>query len=587
MANEYRTNNCGELNISNVGSEVKLAGWIQRIRNLGGMTFVDLRDQYGITQIVVADEELKKQLESLYTECVISVEGTVVERSNKNKKIPTGDIEIDANKITVLGTCEPTLPFEINSEKIDISQVREDLRLEYRFLDLRNEKIHNNILLRSQVMKTIRAKMDEMGFAEVQTPILANSSPEGARDFLVPSRLHSGEFYALPQAPQQFKQLLMISGFDKYYQIAPCFRDEDPRADRAPGEFYQVDFEMSFATQEDVLHTMEELITTVFKKHTNWKVDEAPFIRIPYKEAMEKYGIDKPDLRNPLIIQDATELFKDSEFNAFKDKTIKAIVVPNGAAQGRKFFDSMTEFAVEEQGAKGLAWTKVDENNTPQGGIAKFITEDILKGLEEKLGAKAGDSIFFVADKLQTAQKIAGQVRIELGKRLDLIEKNTYKFCFIVDFPMYEYNEDEGKIDFNHNPFSMPQGGMEALENKDPLDILAYQFDLVGNGYEMASGAVRNHDPKLMVKAFEIAGYSEKNVEEKFGALYKAFKYGTPPHAGAAPGLDRMIMLIADTQNIREVIAFPKNKKARDAMMNAPSRVEEQQLKDVHIKIDE
>ena len=587
MANEYRTNNCGELNISNVGSEVKLAGWIQRIRNLGGMTFVDLRDQYGITQIVVADEELKKQLESLYTECVISVEGTVVERSNKNKKIPTGDIEIDAKKITVLGTCEPTLPFEINSEKIDISQVREDLRLEYRFLDLRNEKIHNNILLRSQVMKTIREKMDEMGFAEVQTPILANSSPEGARDFLVPSRLHPGEFYALPQAPQQFKQLLMISGFDKYYQIAPCFRDEDPRADRAPGEFYQVDFEMSFATQEDVLHTMEELITTVFKKHTNWKVDEAPFIRIPYREAMEKYGIDKPDLRNPLIIQDATELFKDSEFNAFKDKTIKAIVVPNGAAQGRKFFDSMTEFAVEEQGAKGLAWTKVDENNTPQGGIAKFITEDILKGLEEKLGAKAGDSIFFVADKLQTAQKIAGQVRIELGKRLDLIEKNTYKFCFIVDFPMYEYNEDEGKIDFNHNPFSMPQGGMEALENKNPLDILAYQFDLVGNGYEMASGAVRNHDPKLMIKAFEIAGYSEKNVEEKFGALYKAFKYGTPPHAGAAPGLDRMIMLIADTQNIREVIAFPKNKKARDAMMNAPSRVEEQQLKDVHIKIDE
>ena len=587
MANEYRTNNCGELNISNVGSEVKLAGWIQRIRNLGGMTFVDLRDQYGITQIVVADEELKKQLESLYTECVISVEGTVVERSNKNKKIPTGDIEIDAKKITVLGTCEPTLPFEINSEKIDISQVREDLRLEYRFLDLRNEKIHNNILLRSQVMKTIREKMNEMGFAEVQTPILANSSPEGARDFLVPSRLHPGEFYALPQAPQQFKQLLMISGFDKYYQIAPCFRDEDPRADRAPGEFYQVDFEMSFATQEDVLHTMEELITTVFKKHTNWKVDGAPFIRIPYREAMEKYGIDKPDLRNPLIIQDATELFKDSEFNAFKDKTIKAIVVPNGAAQGRKFFDNMTEFAVEEQGAKGLAWTKVDENNTPQGGIAKFITEDILKGLEEKLGAKAGDSIFFVADKLQTAQKIAGQVRIELGKRLDLIEKNTYKFCFIVDFPMYEYNEDEGKIDFNHNPFSMPQGGMEALENKDPLDILAYQFDLVGNGYEMASGAVRNHDPKLMVKAFEIAGYSEKNVEEKFGALYKAFKYGTPPHAGAAPGLDRMIMLIADTQNIREVIAFPKNKKARDAMMNAPSRVEEQQLKDVHIKIDE
>ena len=587
MANEYRTNNCGELNISNVGKKVKLAGWIQRIRNLGGMTFIDLRDQYGITQIVVSSEELKNKIENLYTECVISVEGTVVERSNKNKKIPTGEIEIDAKKITVLGTCEPTLPFEINSEKIDISQVREDLRLEYRFLDLRNEKIHNNILLRSKIMKTIRDKMDEMGFAEIQTPILANSSPEGARDFLVPSRLHPGEFYALPQAPQQFKQLLMISGFDKYFQIAPCFRDEDPRADRAPGEFYQVDFEMAFATQEDVLAVMEELVPTVFKKFTNWKVDEGPFIRIPYREAMEKYGIDKPDLRNPLIIQDATEIFAGTEFKAFQDKTIKAIVVPNGAAQGRKFFDSMTEFAVEEQGAKGLAWTKIDENNMPQGGIAKFITEDILKGLEEKLGAKIGDSIFFIADKLETAQKIAGQVRIELGNRLDLLEKNVYRFCYIVDFPMYEYNEDEGKVDFNHNPFSMPQGGMEALETKDPLDILAYQYDLVCNGYEMASGAVRNHDPKLMVKAFEIAGYTEKNVEEKFGALYKAFKYGTPPHAGAAPGLDRMVMLIANTQNIREVIAFPKNKKARDAMMNAPSRVEEKQLKDVHIKIEE
>ena len=587
MANEYRTNNCGELNIANVGKKVKLAGWIQRIRNLGGMTFIDLRDQYGITQIVVSSEELKNKIENLYTECVISVEGTVVERSNKNKKIPTGEIEIDAKEITVLGTCEPTLPFEINSEKIDISQVREDLRLEYRFLDLRNEKIHNNILLRSKIMKTIRDKMDEMGFAEIQTPILANSSPEGARDFLVPSRLHPGEFYALPQAPQQFKQLLMISGFDKYFQIAPCFRDEDPRADRAPGEFYQVDFEMAFATQEDVLAVMEELVPTVFKKFTNWKVDEGPFIRIPYREAMEKYGIDKPDLRNPLIIQDVTEIFAGTEFKAFQDKTIKAIVVPNGAAQGRKFFDSMTEFAVEEQGAKGLAWTKIDENNMPQGGIAKFITEDILKGLEEKLGAKIGDSIFFIADKLETAQKIAGQVRIELGNRLDLLEKNVYRFCYIVDFPMYEYNEDEGKVDFNHNPFSMPQGGMEALETKDPLDILAYQYDLVCNGYEMASGAVRNHDPKLMVKAFEIAGYTEKNVEEKFGALYKAFKYGTPPHAGAAPGLDRMVMLIANTQNIREVIAFPKNKKARDAMMNAPSRVEEKQLKDVHIKIEE
>lgn len=586
MTNKYRTNNCGELTIKNVGQEVRLAGWIQKIRNLGGMTFVDLRDQYGITQVVISSEELKEQMAKLCTESVISVDGFVVERSNKNPKMSTGDIEIDAKKITLLGECESTLPFEVNSEKADISSVREDLRLEYRFLDLRNDTIHKNILLRSKIIKSLRAKMDELGFSEIQTPILANSSPEGARDFLVPSRLHPEEFYALPQAPQQFKQLLMISGFDKYYQIAPCFRDEDPRADRAPGEFYQLDFEMAFATQEDVLGVIEQVIPAVFKEHTNWQVDEGPFIRIPYREAMEKYGIDKPDLRNPLIIQDATEIFKNTEFNAFKGNTVKAIVVPNGASQGRRFFDNMTEFAVQEQKAKGLAWTKIEEGDTVQGGIAKFITEDVLKGLEEKLGAKQGDSIFFVADKLEKAQKIAGQVRIELGKRLDLLEKNVYRFCFIVDFPMYEYNEDEGKIDFNHNPFSMPQGGLEALENKEPLDILAYQYDLVCNGYEMASGAVRNHDPKLMVKAFEIAGYSEETVKERFGALYKAFKYGTPPHAGAAPGLDRMVMLIADTQNIREIIAFPKNKKARDVMMNAPSKVDEQQLKDVHIKID-
>lgn len=586
MTNKYRTNNCGELTIKNVGQEVRLAGWIQKIRNLGGMTFVDLRDQYGITQVVISSEELKEQMAKLCTESVISVDGFVVERSNKNHKMSTGDIEIDAKKITLLGECESTLPFEVNSEKADISSVREDLRLEYRFLDLRNDTIHKNILLRSKIIKSLRAKMDELGFSEIQTPILANSSPEGARDFLVPSRLHPGEFYALPQAPQQFKQLLMISGFDKYYQIAPCFRDEDPRADRAPGEFYQLDFEMAFATQEDVLGVIEQVIPAVFKEHTNWQVDEGPFIRIPYREAMEKYGIDKPDLRNPLIIQDATEIFKNTEFNAFKGNIVKAIVVPNGASQGRKFFDNMTEFAVQEQKAKGLAWTKIEEGDTVQGGIAKFITEDVLKGLEEKLGAKQGDSIFFVADKLEKAQKIAGQVRIELGKRLDLLEKDVYRFCFIVDFPMYEYNEDEGKIDFNHNPFSMPQGGLEALESKEPLDILAYQYDLVCNGYEMASGAVRNHDPKLMVKAFEIAGYSEETVKERFGALYKAFKYGTPPHAGAAPGLDRMVMLIADTQNIREIIAFPKNKKARDVMMNAPSKVDEQQLKDVHIKID-
>ena len=577
----YRDHNCGELNIKNVGEKVLLAGWVQRIRNLGSMQFIDLRDEKGITQIVVNTDELKNMMEQINPETVISVSGNVVERSNKNPKMPTGEIEIEASKVEILGKCKNVLPFEINSEKIDIENVKEDLRLEYRYLDLRNDKLHKTILLRSKVMKSIRNKMDELGFTEIQTPILANSSPEGARDYLVPSRIHKGEFYALPQAPQQFKQLLMVSGFDKYYQIAPCFRDEDPRADRAPGEFYQLDFEMSFATQEDVFKVIEKVVPEVFEEHTNWKVDKGPFVRIPYKEAMEKYGIDKPDLRNPLIIQDATNLFKNTEFNAFKNKTVKAIVVPKGASEGRKFFDNMEEFAKTDAGAKGLAWVKVDEENNLTGGIAKFITDEI----KTELGAKAGDSIFFVADEFKMAQKIAGMVRIELGKRLDLIEKNVYKFCFIVDFPMYEYNEEEGKIDFNHNPFSMPQGGRKALEEKDPLDILAYQYDLVCNGYEMASGAVRNHDPEIMLKAFEIAGYKEEDIKKKFGALYTAFQYGTPPHAGAAPGLDRMIMLIADSNNIREVIAFPKNKKARDVMMNAPSKVTEQQLSDVHIKI--
>ena len=558
---------------------------MQTIRDLGGLVFLDIRDMYGITQVVTSGETKDVDFAShIPIESTVTVYGTVKKRDEEtvNPKLKTGLVEIKIEEIKILGKRTKNIPFEINTNQ----EIREDLRLQYRYLDLRNERLQNNLKLRAQVLQFLRNQMQEQGFLEVQTPILTSSSPEGARDYLVPSRLHPGKFYALPQAPQQFKQLLMVSGFDKYYQIAPCFRDEDPRADRAPGEFYQLDFEMAFATQEDVLGVIEQVIPAVFKEHTNWQVDEGPFIRIPYREAMEKYGIDKPDLRNPLIIQDATEIFKNTEFNAFKGNIVKAIVVPNGASQGRKFFDNMTEFAVQEQKAKGLAWTKIEEGDTVQGGIAKFITEDVLKGLEEKLGAKQGDSIFFVADKLEKAQKIAGQVRIELGKRLDLLEKNVYRFCFIVDFPMYEYNEDEGKIDFNHNPFSMPQGGLEALESKEPLDILAYQYDLVCNGYEMASGAVRNHDPKLMVKAFEIAGYSEETVKERFGALYKAFKYGTPPHAGAAPGLDRMVMLIADTQNIREIIAFPKNKKARDVMMNAPSKVDEQQLKDVHIKID-
>ena len=578
----YRTKTCGELNISNVNETVELAGWIQKIRDLGAMIFIDLRDQFGITQIVINDEALKEQAKTLTTESCIHISGKVVERSNKNTKIPTGEIEVIANKIEILGKCKNILPFEINTDQ----EVREDLRLEYRFLDLRNEKLHNIILLRSKILKTLRDKMDELGFAEIQTPILANSSPEGARDFLVPSRLHPGEFYALPQAPQQFKQLLMVSGFDKYFQIAPCFRDEDPRADRAPGEFYQLDFEMSFATQEDVFKVIEEVVPYTFKKFTNWKVDEGPFIKIPYREAMEKYGIDKPDLRNPLIIQDVTKCFKNSDFKAFEGKTIKAIIVPNGAEQGRKFFDKMTEFATsEEVGAKGLAWTKYEESGDVTGGIAKFITDEIKEQLINEFGMTKNSSIFFIADEFKTAQKIAGLVRIELGKRLDLLEKDVYRFCYIVDFPMYELS-DEGTIDFNHNPFSMPQGGMEALETKDPLDILAYQYDLVCNGYEMASGAVRNHNPEIMVKAFEIAGYKEEDVKNRFGALYNAFQYGTPPHAGAAPGVDRMVMLIEDSQNIREVIAFPKNKRARDLLMRAPSVVSEQQLKDVHIKLD-
>ena len=582
--NEYRTHSCNELRLADSGKEVRLAGWVQKIRNLGKMTFIDLRDEFGITQIIVSDDDkLQKQIEEIKTECTISVKGKVAERSSKNPGIETGDIEIVAEDINILGKCRATLPFEINQK--EAQDVREDLRLEYRFLDLRNDKIHENILLRSRILKTMRDEMDRLGFTEIQTPILANSSPEGARDFLVPSRLHPGEFYALPQAPQQFKQLLMISGFNKYYQIAPCFRDEDPRADRSPGEFYQLDFEMSFATQEDVFEVGEEVISNVFKKNSNWEITEAPFVRIPYKEAMEKYGTDKPDLRNPLIIVDVSNVFENTEFNAFKGKTIKAIVTHNMQEKPRKFFDQMSEYAVDELGAKGLAWVKVDENEELTGGISKFITPENKEELFNIGNVSAGDAIFFIADEFEKAQKIAGGVRIELGKRLELLEENIYKFCWIVDFPMYELS-DEGTIDFNHNPFSMPQGGMEALLNEDPLNIYAYQYDLVCNGYEISSGAVRNHDQEIKIKAFEIAGYTEEDVKGKFGALYNAFSYGTPPHAGAAPGVDRIVMLLAKEDNIREVIAFPKNKKARDVLMRAPSNVTEQQLKDVHIKLD-
>ena len=501
MANKYRTHNCGELRLENKGSEVRLAGFVQTIRNLGKMAFIDLRDENGITQIVVGENI---DLKDVTKECTITVTGDVVERSSKNDKIPTGDIEIVAKELTVLGKCRNSLPFEINVEG---QTVREDLRLEYRFLDLRNEKIHNNIKLRSKILKNFRDTMDELEFTEIQTPILANSSPEGARDFLVPSRLHPGEFYALPQAPQQFKQLLMVSGFNKYYQIAPCFRDEDPRADRSPGEFYQLDFEMSFATQEDVFKTIETVLPKVFKQNTDWKVDEAPFIRIPYKEAMEKYGSDKPDLRNPLTISDLTDIFEGTEFNAFKDKTVKAIVTENMEEKTRKFFDAMSEFAVSELDAKGLAWVKVDSEGNLNGGISKFIDDERKVKIFERMNVKPNSAIFFVADEYNKAVKIAGGVRIKLGNELDLLEKDVYRFCFIVDFPMYELS-DEGTIDFNHNPFSMPQGGLEALNTKDPLDIYAYQYDAVCNGYEILSGAVRNHDQDIMIKAFEIAGYT-------------------------------------------------------------------------------
>jgi len=581
---EYRTHTCGEIRKEDVGKTVKIAGWVQTIRDLGGLVFIDLRDQYGITQAVTSGEgELVDIVSHIPNESTVSIEGEVRLRSEDtiNPNMETGEVEVVIEKIDILGKRLKNLPFEINSD----NEVREDLRLQYRFLDLRNEKLKQNILLRAKIIQFLRNKMIEKGFTEVQTPILTSSSPEGARDYLVPSRVYPGRFYALPQAPQQFKQLLMVSGIDKYFQIAPCFRDEDARADRAPGEFYQLDVEMSFATQEDVFEVMEKVMYDTFTEFSDKKVAEYPFPRITYKDAMLKYGSDKPDLRNPLIIQDVTEIFQDTEFNAFKNKTVRVIVTENIENQPRRFFDEMVDFATSEAGAKGLAWIKVLEDGAFQGPIAKFIDEEHTKRLIEKTGLKPNSAIFFIADEENIAANIAGEVRKELGKRLDLIEKDIFRFCWIVDFPMYELS-DEGKIEFCHNPFSMPQGGMEALENKEPLDILAYQYDIVCNGIELSSGAVRNHDPELMIKAFDIAGYSKEVIEEKFKALFNAFHYGAPPHAGIAPGVDRMIMLLTDESNIRGVIAFPMNSKAQDLLMGAPGRVTEEQLRDVHIKLD-
>ncbi len=576
--NLYRTHLCGEISEKEIASKVRVAGWVENIRDHGGVKFLDLRDHYGIVQIVVHDENL---LEGLSKESTITVFGKVVRRDEDtiNLKIPTGTVEIWAETLDILGKSLSNLPFEVSSSK----DTKEDVRLKYRFLDLRNKKVHNNIVLRSKVISFLREKMNELGFLEIQTPILSTSSPEGARDYLIPSRKHKGKFYALPQAPQIFKQLLMVSGFDKYFQVAPCFRDEDARADRSPGEFYQLDFEMAFSTQEDVFNIAEKVLFETFSKFSNKKVSKPPFKRIPYEEAMLKYGTDKPDLRNPLEIIDVTEIFETSDFAPFKNKTIRAINVPNCANQSKGFFEKMFDYATDI-GMKGLGYIKVTDDFKFLGPIDKFIPENKKDELIKKACLKPGCVLYFIADTKVMAPKFAGQIRNEVAKRLNLIDKDAFEMCFVVDFPMYEL-DDDGNIAFTHNPFSMPQGGLDALNGKDPLEILAYQYDIVCNGIELSSGAVRNHDLQTLIKAFEIAGYKEEELENKFNALYNAFKYGAPPHAGMAPGIDRMLMLLTDEENIREIIAFPMNSMAQDLLLGAPTCVSEQQLRDVHIKI--
>ncbi len=574
----YRTHTCGELGKQDASKEVTISGWVDTIRDHGGITFVDLRDRYGKTQVVyneLPDCKLTK-------ESVITVKGKVRLRDEQtyNSKISTGEIEVVAEETKMLSQCKSVLPFEIDLS----TQTSEDVRLKYRYLDLRNKKMKENILFRAEVIREVRKLMYELGFDEFQTPILTCSSPEGARDYLVPSRLHHGQFYALPQAPQQFKQLLMVSGMDRYFQIAPCFRDEDARADRCPGEFYQLDMEMSFATQEDVFAIMEQVLPAIFEKYGKYKIASVPFPRISYLDAMNTYGTDKPDLRNPLVIKDITEVFKETTFGAFAGKIVKCITAPQASKLSKKTFEDLTTFAMDN-GAKGLAWVKVEEDLTLTGPIIKFMTEKEVKELLKVSQAQAGDCLFIIADKWNVACKIMGLLRTRLCEKLGLLEEEIYKFCWIVDFPMYEYNEDEDKIDFCHNPFTMPQGGLEALKTQKPLDILAYQYDIIVNGIELSSGAVRNYDPEIMIKAFDLAGYGEDTIKEKFGALYTAFQYGAPPHAGIAPGIDRMIMLLLDEKTIREVVAFPMNSRAQDVMMGAPGFVTEQQLRDVHIKI--
>ena len=579
ISNIYRDRTMDQITEKDVDANLKIAGWVENIRDHGGVSFVDLRDMYGVMQVVMRDTSL---LEGISKEDCISVEGVIQHRDEEtyNPKIPTGTIELEAHKVEVLGKVYKQLPFEIMTSK----EIREDLRLKYRFLDLRNKKVKDNMIFRSQVISFLREKMTEMGFLEIQTPILCASSPEGARDYIVPSRKFKGKFYALPQAPQQYKQLLMVSGFDKYFQIAPCFRDEDARADRSPGEFYQLDFEMSFATQEDVFRAGEEVLTATFEKFApkGAKVTQAPYPVISYKEAMLTYGTDKPDLRNPLKIVDVTDFFQRCTFKPFHKKTVRAIKVHADMSKG--FHEKLLKFATSI-GMGGLGYLEVLEDKSYKGPIDKFIPDDMKGEIAEIAGLEVGDTIFFIADKESRAADYAGQLRTELGIRLNLLEENAYRFCFINDFPMYEYDEEEKKIIFTHNPFSMPQGGLEALNTKDPLEILAYQYDIVCNGVELSSGAVRNHNLDIMVKAFEIAGYTEEDLKLKFGALYNAFQFGAPPHAGMAPGVDRMIMLLRNEENIREVIPFPMNGNAQDLMCGAPSEVTEQQLREVHIKV--
>ncbi|MFE9390968.1 aspartate--tRNA ligase [Streptomyces sp. NPDC006784] len=579
----YRSHTCGELRASDVGTDVRLSGWLHNRRNLGGILFIDLRDHHGIVQLVVRDVagEIDEQLGSLAKETVLRVDGKVTARGaeNVNPELPTGEIEVEVTEVEVLGGAEQ-IPFTINAE----DGVNEERRLEYRFLDLRRERMHRNVMLRSKVIAAIREKMVAQGFNEMATPILSATSPEGARDFLVPSRLHAGRFYALPQAPQQFKQLLMIAGFDRYFQIAPCFRDEDARADRSPGEFYQLDMEMSFVEQEDVFRVIETVMTELFQELGEGREVTSPFPRIPFREAMVKYGSDKPDLRARLELTDVSALFAGSGFKAFADKHVRALAVPDTAAQPRKFFDSLGDFAVE-QGAKGLAWVRVGEDGSLAGPIAKFLTEDDVKALTDTLGLVPGHAVFFGAGEFDEVSKIMGAVRVEAAKRAGHFEENVFRFCWIVDFPMFEKDEETGEIEFSHNPFSMPQGGLEALRTKDPLDVLAWQYDIVCNGVELSSGAIRNHEPEIMFEAFGIAGYSEEDVEREFGGMLRAFRFGAPPHGGIAPGIDRIVMLLADEPNIRETIAFPLNNNALDLMMGAPSEVDEARLRELHLSL--